>query len=366
MSFVKTAVKKVFTFIKKVVKSKVFKWVAIAALTFFTAGVAAGGFAAFTGVTGVGSFFTAVGQTIATGAASIASTLGFKATAGKIAAHGGAAAIQAGLTTTATSATGAALTADVLTGTITAEGAAGGVLAQRGGEALALSAKGTALASSEAAALLAANPAFVTEAGLTASTIGTQLEIAANTLTQVAAKKGISDTVWKGVQVGFTAMAASKAAQKRRSRPTFVAGGLSHGKSDRSFGPNPFFVIGGPRGTNAVTQEQAAPQAPATEQATLAGQLARQESPEGVATTPQQPSGVLAAPVQGPAALPQEAQAVAQEAQGTQANTLLAQNPAQQGVKEFLGEFAPTSILAPATSGTSIVDTLRNRGALGV
>mgnify|MGYP001814162153 CR=1 FL=1 len=58
MSFVKKAVKKVFKFVKKVVKSKIFKWVAIAALTFFTAGVAAGGFAAFTGVSSVGSFFT--------------------------------------------------------------------------------------------------------------------------------------------------------------------------------------------------------------------------------------------------------------------------------------------------------------------
>ena len=71
MSFIKKAVKKVFKvvkkIVKKVVKSKWFKIAAIAALTFFTAGVATVGFAAFSGVTTIGGFFGAVGSTMASG-----------------------------------------------------------------------------------------------------------------------------------------------------------------------------------------------------------------------------------------------------------------------------------------------------------
>ena len=352
MSFVKTAVKKVFSFVKKVVKSKVFKWVAIAALTFFTAGVAAGGFAAFTGVTGVGTFFTAVGQTIATGAASMASTLGFQGVSGSLASHGGAAAIQAGLTTTATSASGAALTADVLSGTIAGTGTA-----EAG--ALALSAKGTAFATAEAGATLLANPAFVAEAGLTTAT---QLEAATAALTTGAAKTGISSTVWKGIQVGFSAMAASQANKKQKKGATFVMGGLSKGPKDRSFGASPSFVVGGPRGSNAIKRETAAPQADVGP--TLAGELARRDTSEGVAALPQQPSGVLAADpraVQDIGGVQDQAGVAPQEA-----GALLAQTPSQQGVDQFLGEFKPTSILSPNRKQSIVDNLINNRGALGV
>jgi hypothetical protein len=71
MSFVKKAVKKVFKKVvkvtKKVVKSKWFKIAAIVGLSLFTAGVAAGGFAAFANVSTVGGFFGAVGTTMGTG-----------------------------------------------------------------------------------------------------------------------------------------------------------------------------------------------------------------------------------------------------------------------------------------------------------
>ncbi len=83
MSFVKKAVKKVFKVVKKVVKKTIsftkrvikspwFKIAAVIALSLFTAGIAAGGFAAFGSSMaaaggGVGGFFTAVGSTIAQG-----------------------------------------------------------------------------------------------------------------------------------------------------------------------------------------------------------------------------------------------------------------------------------------------------------
>ena len=99
MSFVKKALKKVWNVTKKVVKSKVFKYVAIAAAIFFTAGVAAGGwgFAAFEGVSSIGGFFTAVGQTMATGAAAMAGGLGLSGVSSSLAAYGGQAAAAAGL-----------------------------------------------------------------------------------------------------------------------------------------------------------------------------------------------------------------------------------------------------------------------------
>lgn len=97
MSFVKKAIKKVVKTVKKVVKSDIFKYVAIGAAIFFTAGVAAGGFAAFSGVSSIGGFFTAVGQTIATGASAIAGGLGMSGTSNWLAGYGGQAAASAGL-----------------------------------------------------------------------------------------------------------------------------------------------------------------------------------------------------------------------------------------------------------------------------
>lgn len=91
MSFVKKAVKKVFkfhkrlfkktkSFVKRAVKSKWFKIVAIIALSVFTAGLAAGGFAAFGAASaaaggGIGGFFSAVGSTMATGWTAITSSV---------------------------------------------------------------------------------------------------------------------------------------------------------------------------------------------------------------------------------------------------------------------------------------------------
>ena len=80
MSFIKKAVKKVFKVVKKIVKSKIFKIAAVAALTFFTAGVVMGGFGAFTGVSTIGEFFGAVGSTI---------SQGFTGTVGKLFGAGG-------------------------------------------------------------------------------------------------------------------------------------------------------------------------------------------------------------------------------------------------------------------------------------
>ncbi len=100
MSFVKKAVKKVFKGVKKVVKSKAFKIAAIAGLTLFTAGVAAGGFGAFAGLGSnftLGGFFTAVGQTIAAGGAKLASMVGLKGLSGSLAKFGGQTAVNAGL-----------------------------------------------------------------------------------------------------------------------------------------------------------------------------------------------------------------------------------------------------------------------------
>lgn len=95
MSFVAKAVKKVFkvvkkvvkkttSFIKRVVKSDWFKIAAVVALSVFTAGLASGGFAAFSGAmasaqaagaSALGSFFSAVGTTMSTGWAAITSSV---------------------------------------------------------------------------------------------------------------------------------------------------------------------------------------------------------------------------------------------------------------------------------------------------
>jgi hypothetical protein len=128
MSFVVKAVKKVFKkvtkFVKRVVKSDWFKVVAIVALSLFTAGVAAGGFAAFSGVSGVGSFFGAVGQTMANGWTAIANFatgqgFGLGATGGE--ALGPAAA------TTAESVGGIGPAAETVSMTGGTEAAAGGI-----------------------------------------------------------------------------------------------------------------------------------------------------------------------------------------------------------------------------------------------
>jgi hypothetical protein len=96
MSFIGKAVKKIFKVAKKIVKSKWFKIALIAAACVFTAGIAAGGFAAFSGVSTIGGFFGAVGTTMSTGMSAIAGALGMTAaapagvsSAAAIAAEGG-------------------------------------------------------------------------------------------------------------------------------------------------------------------------------------------------------------------------------------------------------------------------------------
>jgi hypothetical protein len=340
MSFVKKAVKKVFKAIKKVVKSDLFKWVAIAALTFFTAGVAAGGFAAFTGVSTLPQFFVAVGQTMATGAASITASLGFKGASASLAQHGGAAAIQAGLTTSATSATGQALAADLITGTVSGSATVGAETLP-----LTLSAKGSALASAEAAHALSITPAFISEAG----TAGSQLANVVAGLTtgpgaEVAASSGGSKLMWNAIAGGAAAMVSKSSRDKKR--PTFVAGGLSHGGPAHA-GPQPYFVVGGKRPESEQTQVSA--QSGAGDTNTLAGRLARKER-GGVQALVTGNGGVL--DVGGPAKLAPSQVTGAPAGVPVNDNAALAANaaPESRGVdstQEFFKDFRSTSILSP-------------------
>jgi hypothetical protein len=360
MSFIKKAVKKVFSAVKKVVKSKIFKWVAIAAIIFFTAGVAAGGFAAFAGVNSVGTFFVAVGQTMATGAASMAAAVGLQGTSASLAAHGGAAAIQAGLTTTATSATGAALTANALGGTITATGGtnaaavAGGTLqtgSLSGGAAsssIGLSSAGTAAVNAEALAIGTAQGGALTSAQV-ATVSQTQMGVAGQTIVQTGASSGISSTVWKGIQVGGAAYLAAKSRERDKLGPTYVAGGISKGGSANP-GPQPFFTVGGKdyRRPSEMAQLDKAPLAPATQEATLAGTLARQEVQAGsVPAETRTRQGILAA--DGPAQLPDP---IKQSDSFVQSDDPLAPVGEQGvlgtgGTVESLADLRATSILSP-------------------
>lgn len=351
MSFVKTAAKKVFSFFKKVVKSDVFKWVAVAAIAFFAAGVSAGGFSSFTGVSGVGQFFTAVGQTMATGAASIASMMGWQSGASSIAQHGGASAIQAGFTDTAYSAGGDIISADIASGQIVGEG--GAAFVTNSNQAVNLSAKALANEQAKAALLgIAADPDAVTSesiglgsGGGGGSSIGatggtTQYEKAVNTIVSQGQSAGISGHVWKGLQSGFVAMLSSSA-NKERKKKTFVAGGLSQG-GPATIGSRPFFAVGGKivdqgplagseqaqdtaeapnpsvayqmsrdpnRGQPASSAEQLAGQAPAGTRAPAAVGSVQQEQ------VAQQPAGVLG--VASPAAAPTSAQSFYRDYQAT-------------------------------------------------
>ena len=75
MSGIAKGVKKVFKAVKKVVK-KIWKPLLIATAVAFTGGLAAGGFAAFQGVSSVGGFLGAVGSTTMAGVGAIGGTLG--------------------------------------------------------------------------------------------------------------------------------------------------------------------------------------------------------------------------------------------------------------------------------------------------
>jgi hypothetical protein len=139
MSFVKKAVKKVFkvvkkikkkawSFTKRVVKSDWFKIAAIIALSVFTAGIAAGGFAAFSGVSTVGGFFSAVGTTMSTGFTAITGAIAKAGSAmGSMFGGGSAAAGSTAATTAASTAAGTAATAGAAEAAV-----AGGLLADAG------------------------------------------------------------------------------------------------------------------------------------------------------------------------------------------------------------------------------------------
>lgn len=255
MSFVKKAVKKVVKFVKRVVKSDIFKIVAIAALTFFTAGVAAGGFAAFSGVSGIGSFFTAVGQTIATGASAMASLVGAQGLSASLAAKGGAAAAAAGL---AGAPTAAALAGGIGEVALTASAAAGEVAA------------GSTIASHLAAANVA----------LPAASSGGFL----TTVNNVLGKKVLGDlSVGQIAANGITAGIANVVAQKNKEQQEYV-NGYAGGSLMRGGTPgsaiNYTYRVG-----EQSADDEAVSVAAAEQDAVAAATANRQLSNEGLAST---------------------------------------------------------------------------------
>lgn len=230
MSFIKKAVKKVFKFAKRLVKNKIFQIVAIIALSVFTAGIAAGGFAAFSGVSSVSGFFTAVGQTMATGAASIAKAVGLKGLSASLASKGGAAAIKAGLVTTAETASAIATSASAAaakagTAGQTAAAAAQGATAKAAATmAHALPASGTAAAKAAAAGVSAASGT-----GTTFSKIIGHKVMGEVTVGQLATNAALA---------GFKA-SASDDARKRKYPNGYVAGDVARGGGSYTGGPAP-------------------------------------------------------------------------------------------------------------------------------
>lgn len=228
MSFVKKAVKKVFKFVKRLVKNKVFQIVAIIALSVFTAGIAAGGFAAFSGVSSIGGFFTAVGQTMATGLSSITASLGMKGASAALAAKGGAAATAAGLAgakgvATAASLASAAQSTGVLAPAVTAG------TSSMGGAAAAAGVQSATLTAGNVAA------ATVTKAGLGATVPMAAAGGAAksgwmSTVKKLAGKKFLGKTVGEyavnAVAMGIKGSTAEDA-RKKKYPNGYVAGGTA-------------------------------------------------------------------------------------------------------------------------------------------
>lgn len=249
MSFVKKAIKKVVKTVKKIVRSKVFKWIVIAAAVFFTAGVAAGGFAAFSGVSTVGGFFTAVGQTIATGASAIAGGLGFQGASTSLASYGGAAADAAGLSAASI------LTPVTVNATTIAGGATGMTAAQA-------SAMGLTQATTQAAGsgFFASAKAVLGKKVLGDVSIG-----------QLAAS---------GITTAMTEAIKNKGSGKEFPNG-YVAGGLMRGGGPEAPGAISY-EFGGPPSAGAETQvaQQQAPQEEPTVAAQLAQGEAEQTSPE--------------------------------------------------------------------------------------
>ena len=274
MSFIKKAVKKVFKVVKKVVKSKIFKIIAIAAIIFFTAGIAAGGFAAFAGVNSVGTFFVAAGQTMATGAAAMAGAVGLQGTSAALAAHGGAAATAAGLAgAPGIAAAGGTVLASAAPGVITAETLANTALGVEGiaASTAGVSATGTIGGVAAGSGVTTALAAPVQSGGVW-SAIG-----------NVFGKKVLGDVtlgqvVTNGVIAGVTNIINQKGKEKQFPNG-FVAGGLARGGPEETPDPYSFEFAGASAGDPGTTIDASDP--------TVAAQLAQQEggpvdvAPEG-------------------------------------------------------------------------------------
>lgn len=311
MSFVKKAVKKVFKVVKKIVKSKIFKIVAIAALIFFTAGVAAGGFAAFAGVNTVGGFMVAAGQTIATGAAAITGGLGMAGTSGALAAHGGAAATAAGLA-------GAPL-GTALVGTVANTA---GVLAA--GEGLTAASLSTSSLAGLGGSTVTGGVALGTsaaQAAATASGGGGFLSAAANIFSKpILGDVTFGQLATSAITTGLGTILKSEMDQ-RDNPNTFVAGGLARGSGDDRVPGLSGYDFGEPEGATETAID-----APVD---TLAGQLARAPEEEAPAQ-PQAGDGIRARLEQrGLLGQPQEEQVA-------QANPLAPPAPGQQQAQQGL------------------------------
>lgn len=276
MSFIKKHFKRVWKITKKIVKSKIFKYIVIAAAIFFTAGIAAGGFAAF-GTTmaaaggGIPGFFSAVGATMATGASSLASMVGMKGLSASLAAHGGGMATAAGLAGAPVSAAasgaflsaggGFASTYGVGASTAAATGAASGAAAA--GIGVTGTGIGVGAAGAAGAGSLAAAGAAGTGAGF-AGTIGKFLAkpILGNVTT--------GQLLANGVTAGFTAVLQSKA-NKEDLPNGYVAGGLARGGPSEA-PPAISYEFGQPTTPESTMAGQA-------QQPSVASTLANQQAP---------------------------------------------------------------------------------------
>lgn len=205
MSFVKKAIKKVFkvvkkvvkksiSFVKRVVKSDWFKIAAIVALSFFTAGLATGGFA-MGSAGGLTGFFQGVGATISQGFTTITGALGKAGSALKGMFTGAGA--SSGGTAAASSAASA-----TMGGTAAVDAAvAGGVLGDVGIGAAGIGTSGIAssagLAAAEVGGLAASGYGSAMAAAL--GTAGAGAGTAAATSGFLSTLGGaLLDTGWKG------------------------------------------------------------------------------------------------------------------------------------------------------------------------
>jgi hypothetical protein len=217
MSFVKKALKKAWNFVKDN-----WKTIALVAAIAFTAGVATVGFAAFSGVSSVGGFFSAVGSTMWAGVAGTAGSLsigsgatvpagsalaaqgvthvGLGAAAGAgggfgLGAAGKAAALQAAAHTAAMGATEAAAAANA-TNIIGSQGTGIGVGTGANPANTAMMPGMTADSASVASGEVAKTTVASGEVGK-----ATAAEVIKDTTVKEVASKGLSDAAWKTMGV---------------------------------------------------------------------------------------------------------------------------------------------------------------------